>query len=147
MYRATVLCCAAVLVACAPSGERAGTEAAMISLADVAGVWTVQAFPATGDTALATYEMVATNSTEGWTVTFPGRDPLPARVAAVEGDSIVVDVGPYESVLRAGVMVSTRSVARLQDGNLRGTFAARYQTTQPDSVIRGRLQGTRKQQP
>lgn len=144
MYRCSALCCAVLLVACAPSGERAEMETPMISLADVAGVWSMQAFPEVGDTALVTYEMVATDNTEGWTVNFRDRTPIPARVAAVEGDSITVDVGPYESVLRAGVMVSTRSVVRLQDGNLRGTFVARYQTTQPDSVMRGRQQGTRK---
>ena len=82
---------------------------------------------------------------EGWTVTFPDREPIPIRLVAVEGDSIILDVGPYESALREGVMVSTRSVVRLKDGNLSGTFVARYETTEPDSVLRGRQRGTRSQ--
>jgi hypothetical protein len=89
--------------------------------------------------------MVATDNTEGWMVTFPGREPTPVRVVAVEGDSLIVDVGPYESALREGVMVSTRSVVRVQDGNLTGTFVARYQTAGPDSVLRGRQRGMRTQ--
>jgi hypothetical protein len=145
MKRSAVLCCAALLLCCAPSDEQAAMETPTISLADVAGVWSMQALPETGDSALVTYEMVATDNTEGWTVTFVGREPIPARVIAVEGDSIMVDVGPYESALREGVMVSTRSVVRLQDGDLAGTFVARYQTTEPDSVLRGRQQGTRTQ--
>ena len=140
MKRIAVLCCAALLFGCAPADEEAAME---ISLADVAGTWTMEALPAEGDDALVTYEMVATDNTEGWTVTFPGRDPLPARVVAVEGDSIVVDVGPYESALRDGVMVSTRSVVRLYDGSISGTFVAHYDTTEPDSVLHGRQRGTR----
>jgi len=146
MNRFAVLCCAALLVGCAQSDEQAETEvpeASTISLADVAGVWTMQALPEVGDSALVTYEMVATGNTEGWTVTFPDAEPIPARVVAVAGDSIIVDLGPYESALRDGVMVSTRSVVRLQEGNLTGTFVARYQTTEPDSLLRGRQLGSR----
>ena len=118
---------------------------ATISLADVAGVWSMQALPEVGDSVIVTYEMVATDNTEGWTFTFPDREPIPVQVVAVEGDSIIVDTGPYESALREGVMVSTRSVVRLQNGNLTGTFVARYETTEPDSVLRGRQRGTRTQ--
>jgi len=146
MKRFAALCCAALLVGCAPSEEQAEMETPdtpMISLADVAGEWTMEALPEMGDSALVTYEMVATGTTEGWTLTFPDREPLPVRVVAVEGDSIIVEVGPYESALRDGLMVSTRSVVRLQDGNLNGTFVAHYQTSEPDSVLRGRQRGTR----
>ncbi|NIM48251.1 MAG: hypothetical protein GTO22_03170, partial [Gemmatimonadales bacterium] len=87
MRRFAVLCCAALLVGCAPAEEEG------ISLADVAGTWSMQSLPETGDSVLVAYEVVATDNTEGWTVTFPGRDPLPIRVVAVEGDSIVTEVG------------------------------------------------------
>jgi hypothetical protein len=148
MNRFTMVCCAAALVGCYAADrpvEEEASDASMISLADVAGVWTMQAFADTGNTALITYEMLATDSAEGWVVTFPDREPLPARLLPVEGDSMVIDVGPYESVLRQGVMVSTQSVFRLDDANLTGTFVARYETTQADSLLRGRQQGTRKQ--
>jgi hypothetical protein len=118
-------------------------EEAGVSLADFAGTWSMQAMTATGDTTLVSYEMVATEDMDGWTVTFPDREPIQARVVAVEGDSIVVELGPYESALRGGIMVSTRTVARLEDGMMVGTFVARYETTEPDSVLRGRQEGTR----
>ncbi len=143
MKRIAVLCCAALLFGCAPAEEEAAMEMATISLADVAGTWTMEALPAEGDSALVTYEMTATDNTEGWMVTFPGRDPLPVRVIAVEGDSIVTDVGPFESLLREGVMVSTRSVVRLYEGTIMGTFVATYETTEADSVLHGRQRGTR----
>lgn len=143
MKRIVVLCCAALLVGCGP-GEQPAMEAT-ISLADVAGTWSVEALPEMGDSALVTYQMVATDNTEGWTVTFPDRDPLPVQVVAVEGDSIITETGPYESLLREGVMVTTRSVTRMQDGNLIGTFVAHYETMGADSVLQGRQRGTRSQ--
>jgi hypothetical protein len=148
MKRFALLCCAAFLVGCTGSEEQASTEMAAVStmsLADIAGVWTMEALPEAGDSALVTYEMVATENTEGWTVTFPDRDPIPARVVTVEGDSLIVELGPYESALREGVMVSTRSVVRLHDDHLMGTFVARYETTEADSVLRGQQRGTRRQ--
>jgi hypothetical protein len=42
--------------------------------------------------------------------------PVPVRVVAVAGDSIVTDAGPYQSFVRKGVRVTTRTVSRLQSG-------------------------------
>ena len=42
-------------------------------------------------------EPTATADTSGWTLTFPNRKPVPVRVVAVDGDSIVTEAGPYES--------------------------------------------------
>ena len=52
--------------------------------------------------------------------------PVPVRVVAVAGDSIVTDAGPYESFVRKGVRVTTRTVSRLESGKLVGTIEARY---------------------
>ncbi len=140
--------CTAVLMACAPADQPA-QDAAMeemtpagISLADVAGTWTVRAMTEAGDSTLTTYELNATAEPTGWTTTLQGRDPMPITVM-VDGDSIVSMAGPFESVLRPGVTVSTESVLRMRDGMLVGTMTARYTTTGPDSVLRGRLEGTR----
>ncbi len=151
MRRLTLICCAVLLVGCAPADEQPAEDmpaaaAATLSLADLAGTWNVAAMTEAGDSTLVEYQMVATGTTEGWTVTFPNRDPIPARVVAVGGDSAIVEIGPYESALRAGVMVTTRSVARLVDGRMVGTFVARYQTTSADSVLHGRHEGTRVMQ-
>ena len=140
MRRFTLLCCMALLMACAPADEDD-----TLSLADVAGTWSMQALQQAGDSVIVTMEMTATDSYDGWAIAFAGRDPITARVLAVEGDSIVSEFGPYESALRAGVMVTTTSVMRLDGDNLVGTFVARYATTEADSILRGRLQGVRAQ--
>ncbi len=75
---------------------------------------------------------------------FPNQRPLPMRIVALAGDSLVSEAGPYASVCRSGVQVSTRSVLRLQGGRLVGRTVARYPTTGPDSVLQLRTEGTRQ---
>lgn len=146
MQRFAFLCGAAILVGCAKTENQAGTSAAppppAINLAQVAGKWTVRAMPEQGDSTLVTYQMVATANTSGWTLTLPGRPIMPMRVS-VAGDRFIAEAGPYESVLRRGVQVSTRSSGRLQGGKLVGTFVAHYSVQTADSVLRGRFEGTR----
>jgi hypothetical protein len=113
-----------------------------MSLGDVAGKWNVRATTGAGDS-LVGYQLTATTDTLGWTITFPNRKPIPMRIVAVDGDSVVTEAGPYESVLRKGVQVRTRNVNRLQDGKLVGTTEARYVTTGADSVLRLRTEGKR----
>ena len=156
MRHFTLFCCTAVAVAligCATSDDAATTDTAAgvaattapapISLADVAGRWTVRAVPETGDTTAVVSQLNASADTTGWTMTLPNRPPIATRVVLVSGDSIVTENGPYESVLRKGVQVRTRSVMRLRDGRLIGNTVARYSTTGPDSVLRLRTEATR----
>lgn len=135
-----------LLAGCGPREQAAEEQAAMpagIALADVAGTWAMQAMNAAGDSTLVTAQMVATDGMDGWTFTFADRDPIPMRVLAVDGDSVVTEMGPYASALRDDVNVTVRSVVRLENGTLMGTFDAHYDTTDPDSVLMGRLHGTR----
>ena len=69
--------------------------------------------------------------------------PVPVRVVAVGGDSIVTEAGPYESFVRKGVKVTTRIVNRLDGGKLVGTIEARYTTKGGDSVVQRRSEGVR----
>jgi hypothetical protein len=111
-----------------------------ISLADVAGRWNVRA---TNGQAF-TYQVNNTSSRSGWTFTAPNRRPVPVRVIAVAGDSIITEAGPFESIIRRGVQVrSSRSVLRIQNGELVGTTVARYITTGPDTVAYITFRGTR----
>ena len=96
--------------------------------------------PQDADTVLVTYELVADNA--GWTFNFPKRKPVKVTVSA-SGDSIISDAGPYESVLRKGVQVTTHSVTRLVDGKLVGTTTAHYATKGADSVRALRVEGTK----
>jgi hypothetical protein len=151
------LSCAAILVGCAKPDERATTDSAAgaaadvsaagssISAADVAGRWSMRATPLQTDSTLTTFQLVASSDTSQWTIIFPNRQPIPVHVVAIAGDSIVARFGPYESVLRKGVTVTTQTVSRLRDGKMVGTFVAGYATVGPDSVLQGRIEGTRAQ--
>jgi hypothetical protein len=112
-----------------------------ISLADVAGRWNVRATTTNGE--VVTYQTNATGSRSGWTFTPPNRRPVPVRVVAVAGDSIITEAGPFESILRPGVQVRSRSVVRIQNGQLVGTTVARFVTTGPDSIAYLTFRGTR----
>jgi hypothetical protein len=154
MRRAALLCCTALtLAACAKSDDASATAdtaagavsatTTSIALGDVAGRWTVRATPETGDTTAIVSQLNASADSTGWTMTVPNRPPVATRVVLVSGDSIVTENGPYESVLRKGVQVRTRSVMRLRDGELVGTTVARYTNAGADSVLRLRTEATR----
>jgi hypothetical protein len=86
--------------------------------------------------------LTATANTSGWTITFPGRKPIAERIT-VGGDSIIAEAGPYPSVRRKGVTVTTNGVLRLQGGNLVGTNTAHYKVKTADSVLTLNTTGTR----
>ncbi len=111
--------------------------------ASFAGTWDMWALSETGDSLTAT-TMMATADTATWMVAFPGRDPMPTRVLAIGGDSVVYEFGPYESVLRPGVTTTTRGVNRMVGNRLTGSFEARYVGAGSDSVLRGRMEGMRR---
>ena len=116
---------------------------APVNLADVAGKWNMRSVPTTGaDTSATTYVLTATSNTSGWTITFPGRKAIPMKVT-VGGDSIMLDAGPYPSVRRKGVQVTTHTVSRLQGGGLAGSTTAHYKVKTPDSVLVLTNTGTR----
>lgn len=148
----TLLCCAAVVAGCSkPDSTPAPDTTAVVTppppapimLADVAGTWTMQTRAEGSDSVLVTATMVATADATGWTMLLPGRPVMPVRVVEVAGDSVTTESGPYESVLRKGVTVSTQTVVRLRDGKLVGTTIARYAGAGADSVLRLRVEATR----
>jgi hypothetical protein len=152
-------CCAAVLAGCAKKDEAAVDTTAMsssstmstapaaptpINLADVAGKWDVRAVPTSGDTTPTTYVLTAMGTPDGWNLAFPGRKAtVPVRVTT-DADSIIVAAGPYASVRRKGVQVSTNGSLHLQNGDLVGTTTAHYNVKTPDSVLTLNVSGTRK---
>jgi hypothetical protein len=157
MRRFTLFCCAAMLAACAksekrPTDDNAAMDTAMaaeavapapaISLADMAGTWKVTTTDEDGGNVVET-QLVATADNSGWTMTGPKRKPMPVRVVAVAGDSVVTEAGPYESFIRKGVQVTTRTVTRLQGDKMVGTLEARYALKGGDSVAQRKLEGTR----
>ena len=125
-----------------PSAAPAATPAGAISLADLAGKWNMRSVPESGDTTPTTYVLTAKADSSGWTIAFPNGPTVAMKVMAA-GDSIVTDAGPYASVRRKGLQVTTRSVLRRAGDRLSGTTVAHYKTTGPDSVLRLRTEGLR----
>lgn len=111
-----------------------------ISLGDIAGTWDMRYVPESGDTTVTSSQIRVT--ADGWTLLLADRDPIVGAVMT-SGDSIVVVEGPYESVRRDGVMVTTHSVYRLEGDRLVGTVVARYPTSGADSVLVLRSEGRR----
>lgn len=158
-----LICATAILAGCDKPASRAADEhaamdtsgpagtgapgapapAATISLSDIAGRWKVRTTDESGVHLIETVWNVTADSS-GWTVTAPRRKPVPMRVIAVAGDSIVTERGPYKSFLLKGVEVTTRNVSRLQDGKLVGVTEAHYALKDGrDSVARRPSVGTR----
>lgn len=156
MRTAALFASAALMVAACSRGEEAAKAdspaaapaaapaAPALSIADLAGKWNQETRAETGDSVLVRSEVNATADPAGWTITLPGRPPMPMKVT-VSGDSIMTSTGPYESVLRKGVQVTTESVSRMQDGKLVGITTAHYKTAGADSVVKLRTSMTRAQ--
>ncbi len=162
--RIAICCCAAVLAGCAKKESASAdstsamasstsstttatttTTPAPLNLADVAGKWNMRSVPMSGDTSATTYVLTATANTSGWSMAFPGRaTPVPVKVS-VDGDSIMLAAGPYSSVRRKGVQVTTYGVARLQNGSIVGSTTAHYKVKSADSVLVLSTTGTRAQ--
>ena len=148
--RKTFIILAGVLVAgCARGDDQVAADSpaaaampAPLSFSDFAGRWSIQLLGDMSDSVLATYELNATADGASWTLTPMGREPIAVR-AAVESDSLLIDVGPYKSISPANVDVTTHGVSRLEGGMLVGTFVSQYALAGGDSVVRGRLRGTR----
>ena len=150
-------CCVAGLVACtsndrddvatdtAAGATDTAPAASRLSLADLAGTWNVTAKPESGtDTSTTQYTLKATSDTTGWTITFPNRpQPVAVRVVAVQGDSVVTEAGPFQSVRRRNVQVTTRNVLRREGDRLVGSTRARYQQAGSDTVLVLRTEATR----
>jgi hypothetical protein len=139
---------ALLLLGCAQEATEEATDEAAdttavegVSLANLAGTWdmtTTSMDPA--DTAVNQYQLVIDEA--GWTLNFPDRDPVPATVV-VDGDSIITDAGPFESVRRPGTMVTTHTVFHMEGDRLVGAVTATWQTAAGDSVAQLRTEGTR----
>jgi len=164
MRRIGICCCAAILLGCGKKSDDSGmprSEApasdtgaaasapapaapqapAPISMADLQGKWKMRTMAEGSDSALVEYEVDIGPS--GLTVHLPKRPPIKGT-AVVAGDSMVSDAGPYESVLRKGVKVTTHSVFRLENGKLVGTLVGHYATKGPDSVKTLHTEGTKE---
>ena len=157
MRNLTLLAGAIVLAGCTKAEDRsvgaattgdtaapAATTAATtpISLRELAGNWKVRTTDEQGGTPIETH-IRATADSSDWTMVGPDNKPVPVRVVAVGGDSIVTEAGPFPSFIVKGAKVSTRTVYRLQGDRLVGTTEARYKIGGRDSVALRAAEATR----
>ena len=148
MQRLIPLFAALLLLGCAQeateeaTGEAADTTAVEgISLADLAGTWdmrTTSTDPA--DTFVNQYQIVIDEAS--WTLNFPDRDPVSASFV-VDGDNIITDSEPFESVRHPGRMVTTHAIFHMDGDRLVGDVTATWQMAAGDSVAQLRTEGTR----
>lgn len=116
-----------------PAAAPAPAPAPAFNLADAAGTWDYVA--KSGDTVLVKAVLTASADANAWTLAFEGRKPIPLKVT-VSGDSLLTSAGPYPSVLRKGVQVTTDGSVRMSNGKLVGTSVAHYSVKTADSVRR-----------
>ncbi len=114
---------------------------AATTLADFAGTWN-NTVTLEGVTDPVASTFTGTADMTSWTMTLAGRDPIPLEVA-VHGDSMIAESAEYESILRKGVMVRTRTASVVQDGMLMGNMIATYRTPKGEEVVKGSFHGTR----
>ena len=127
----------------APATEQEMEPAAVATPtpADFAGEWQAMAMlEGTPDPV----PVVLIGSADGmtWTMALEDREPMALDVS-MSGDSLIMESGQYESVLREGVMVQIRTAGVLQEGQMVGNIIATYSTPDGEQVVPGTIEGTR----
>ncbi|MEO7363387.1 MAG: hypothetical protein ABI120_23845 [Gemmatimonadaceae bacterium] len=142
----------AVITACAPKEGAKGETTAMAPApamapaaktpASFAGTWSTTA---TLDGVAKPVPTTLVGSADGatWTVSLEGR-PNVAATASMSGDSLIVQTAEYESVLRKGVMVTTRTASVMSDSTMMtGNMVALYKTPKGVEEVKGTIMAMR----
>ncbi|HEX2779816.1 MAG TPA: hypothetical protein VHM30_09975 [Gemmatimonadaceae bacterium] len=140
----SALCLAALVAACARSGEKTADSstgavdttraASNPTLADFAGTWKGLSRPAEGKDTTATEQTInAKSDTTGWTMIVGGHT-VPLHVQ-MSGDSVMTVSEPFPSVRRKGVTVTSTTTYHLEEGKLIGHTVAHYKVKTADSVL------------
>jgi hypothetical protein len=122
--------------------------AALVALAQTpqqapafAGKWNGRATVGEADSVLIIFALTIAPDGKSATMGFFNQAAVPARILAVGGDSMVIEAGPYQSVLRPWESVtSLHSVAHFKGNKMRGTFDAVYAKGE---TATGRVEATR----
>ena len=126
-----------------PKPKPAAQPTAASAKSAVAGTWAIESSvkTAAGKDTVVNSVVTASADTSGWVTHLAGRGPIPTRVAAMGGDSVVTEAGPFESVARPGQTVTTHETLHFKDDAVWGTIEARYSN---GDVVKGTVKGTRK---
>lgn len=117
--------------------------AAGIKAADVAGTWTFEntVKNTAGQDTVVSSEITVSADAKTWVTHLAGRDPIPTRVVAMAGDSVVTESGPFQSVARPGQTVTTHETFHFKADAAWGAIEARYSN---GDVVKGSVKGMRK---
>jgi hypothetical protein len=125
----------------AAAAAAAATPAAPArTVADFAGTWQTSA-TLTG-VANPVPSTLTINADGTASMTLEGRQNI-AVTTSISGDSLVTESAEYESVLRKGVMVTTRTAAVMSGNTMNGTIVATYKTPAGPEVVNGTITGTK----
>ena len=121
----------------------AAPQAAASTKPTIAGTWAIESTvkTAAGKDTVVNSLVTATADANGWVTHLAGREPIPTRVVAMGGDSVVTEAGPFQSVVRPGQTVTTHETLHFKDDAVWGTIEARYSNGE---VVKGAVKGTRK---
>lgn len=156
MARVALLLVVPIMLACTKKEQPAADTSAAVAPApapvapapaapvNYAGTWKVNVMPADKDTVLLTYTIQMTADKTGWKLMLPGRPTMTPTVTSMDNDSAVVENGPYKSVLRKNVSVTTHTSMHVEGDKVTGTTIAHYTSKGADSVANLRLSGTRQ---
>ena len=107
----------------------------------VSGTWNVRSVVGANDSVLIIFLLTIGADGKSAIMKIRNQDPVPMRILAVGGDSIVTEAGPYRGIVRAGKSVtSLRTVAHFKGDAMWGTFEAVYAN---GDVVKGRAEATR----
>jgi hypothetical protein len=105
------------------------------------GTWKAQALLGPKDSVVVAYTFTVAEDGKTATINFPNRDPIPGRVIALAGDSVVIEAGPYSSSLKPGLTVNSfRTIAYVKGDTMTGTFVADYSSGE---VHEGKIKAVR----
>ena len=106
-----------------------------------AGKWNGRVMVGANDSVLIVFALTIAADGKSATMGFFNQDPVPARILAVGGDSMVTEAGPYQSILRPWESVkSLRGIAHFKGDRMWGTFEAVYAK---GDAVQGRTAATR----
>ena len=145
MRFAVMLLGAAAVVACSPKEEATPDSAAAVAapapaVGDFAGTWQLATvLEGTPDTVKSSIVLTADG---GCNLVLPDR-PNITCTTSMSGDSLVVQTGEYESILKKGVMTSVRSAAVMSGGMMHGHLVSSYKEPSGVRNVNGTFMGTK----
>lgn len=103
-------------------------------------MWHMQTLAGSSDSVVVTSQLFMAPDGKSAMMKLPDRAPVPVRIVASGGDSMVSEAGPYPSVLRPGRTVTLlHIVTRFYDKDMTGTMEAHYDSGE---VFHGRIRAS-----